>query len=125
MTKETDTIETLKWNGDFLAIPEFSHASQIEVYENITGILLGLVRFIEPHAIKQDYLRVPLQKTLHWGAIFEGEDNFERQGFAICKYIEFKVENFYFNGGQQKKRCLWIDNSEWQKLLHDRKARYA
>ena len=115
-----DSIEVLKWDGDFLATPEYSHPCQVEIYENVTGILLGLAAFMEPRHLQNDYVRVPLRETAHWGMTFEKEDKFPAVG--ICKYIEFKVENHYFNGGKSKKRVLWVDHSEWRKLLDDREA---
>ena len=116
----TNTIEVLKWDGDFLATPEYSHPCQVEIYENVTGILLGLVACIPPNLLRNDSVRVPLRETAHYGETFEKEEKFPEVG--ICKYVEFKVEDFYFNGGRSKKRCLWIDHAEWRKLLDDRKA---
>ena len=117
MANSSPIISVLKWDGDFLATPEHFHACQVEIYENVTGILLGLIGSINPLLLRHDVFCVPLRGTRHWGVTFAGEDKFDS---GICRYVEFKVENFYFNGGRSKKRCLWIDHSEWQKLLNDR-----
>lgn len=114
-------VVSAQWDGDFIAIPEIYHASQVEVYEEITGILLGLVCFLDPHLLRNDVVRVPLRDTCHWGMTFEKEEKFEPIG--ICKYVELKVETFYFNGGKSKKRCLWVDHAEWLALCQERKRK--
>ena len=113
----TNSIQVLKWDGSFLATPEHLHPCQVEVYERVSGILLGLVGCIDPSLLRHDVVRVPLYGTRHFGVTFEQEDRFD---CGICKYVEFKIENFYFNGGRSKKRCLWIDHGEWRKLIDDR-----
>lgn len=110
-------ISVLKWDGDLLATPPICHPHQVEIYENVTGILLGLIGSINPTLLRHDVFRVPLRATQHWGVTFAGEDAFDS---GICQYVAFRVEDFYFNGGRSKKRCLWIDYGEWQKLLNDR-----
>jgi hypothetical protein len=113
-------MNILQWNGDILAIPDYKHATQVEVYEHITGILLGLLDIANPQHLSREIIRIPLLKTMHYGTTFENEDRFEGEAVPIGQFVDLKVENFFFNGGKSKKRVIWCDYGSWKKLIEDR-----
>lgn len=115
-------MDVLEWNGNILKIPEHNHAIQLEVYEKVTGMLLGLLegkyQIQDPRVV-----RIPLRGTAHFGCTFDGEHSFkdvENLKAPVCQYVELDAERFYFNGGKQEKMVLWVSHDDWLKLVKDR-----
>lgn len=116
------SVEILKIDGVLVIMPEIYHACSLDVYEEITGIFLGLL--LDVHAVDKQYdvLRLPLKETLHYGSTFTGEDRFPAVGQS-GKYIDLRLEWFYFNGGKQKKRVAWTTHEKWKEIVTDRQLK--